>query len=126
MGQVFYRDWTPGSFQDPTYQVQGAIPELEGMVPYIPKALPFQPQTYVDNRLSAPSFYLAHVQETGYTEADEFTEMPISDLAYRFAPEQPIRADVFNQLSQRWGSPTVSGSAPTHGIYTGLSDAGYE
>lgn len=121
-----YIDWTPGSFQDPTYNESGAKPILEGMTAYIPRNLPYQPVEYYDNRLSPQSSYLAFVQEEGYTVAREFNPNPVADEAYRFAPEQPVRYDTFSQGAVRWGSPTVSGSAPTRGVYTGTNDLGYE
>ena len=126
MGQVFYRDWTPGSFNDPTYNESGAKPQLEGMTPSIPRNLPFQPSEYYDNRLSAQRSYLAFVQEDGYTTAREFNPNPVADEALRFAPEQPVRYDIFSQGAQRALSPNVSGSAPTKGVYTGRNDLGYE
>lgn len=125
MGQVFYRDWVPGSFQDPTYNEAGAKPIIEGMTPYIPRNLPYQPVEYYDNRLSPVSFYLANVQ-SGYTKAIRDDFYPVSDEAYRFAPEQPVRYDTFSQGAQKMLSPNVSGSAPTRGVYTGRNDLGYE
>lgn len=126
MGQVFYRNWTPGSFNDPTYNVAGAAPALESVSPNIPRELPMQPQEYYDNRLSAQQSYLAFVQEDGYTLAREFRPYPVADEAYRFAPEQPVRYDTFSQGAQRMLSPNVSGAAPTRGVYTGRNDLGYE
>lgn len=125
MGQVFYRDWSPGTFQDPTYNPRGAEPELESMYAYVPINLPFQPGPYYDNRLTAPNFYEGFVQDNAYTLAEEFTPYPVSDESLRFAPEQPVRYDVFNMLSQRLNSPNVTGSAPTRGVYTGIQDIGY-
>lgn len=123
--QVFYRDWTPGSFQDPTYNPQGALPQLESVYPYVPQELPHQPRNWYDNRLSAPEFYLANLQGAGYTSAREFYPYPVSDEYLRFAPEQPVRYDTFNMLAQRALSPNVYGTAPTNGVYTGVSDIGY-
>jgi len=125
MGQVFYRDWTPGSFRDPSYNPVGAEPELEGMYAYVPVSLPFQPGPYYDNRLTAPQFYEGFVQPHGYTIAHRFEPYPVSDEALRFAPEQPIRYDVYNQLAQRKNGRTVTGNAPTNGVYTGVSEIGY-
>ena len=125
MGQVFYRDWTPGSFQDPTYNPNGAKLQLESKFAYVPKELPMQPQVGYDNRLSPPEFYLANVQEDGYTSAREFYPYPVSDEYLRFAPEQPVRYDTFNMLAQRALSPNVYGTAPTKNVYTGVSDIGY-
>lgn len=125
MGQVFYRDWTPGSFADPTYNPRGAMPELESKYAYVPRELPFQPGPYFDNRITAPHFYEANIQENGYTLAEQFQPYPVSDEALRFAPEQPVRYDVYNQLAQRQRGPNVTGQAPTRGVYTGVSDIGY-
>lgn len=126
MGQVFYRDWTPGSFQDPTYNERNAITSIESWTPYVPRELPLQPNPTFDNRLTPPDFYLANIQEYGYTVAREFEPNPIADEAYRFAPEQPIRRDTFAQLSQRVTPAYVAGAAPTRGVYTGINDLGYE
>lgn len=124
MGQVFYRSWTPGSFQDPTYNVNGAIPELESLTSNIPRELPKQPETFYDNRIGSAFYYLANIQGD-YTAAGRIF-YPVSDEAYRFAPAEPIRSDVFNQMVQKTSSPNVVGQAPTQGIYTGLNDLGYE
>lgn len=124
MGQVFYRDWSPGSFQDPTYNQRGALLPLESWHTYSKPDLPLQPDAYFDNRLSAPEFYLANIQ--GEYTADELIFYPRADDAYRFAPEQPVRRDVFMQLAQRTNSPNIVGQAPTRGVYTGINDLGYE
>ena len=123
MGQVFYREWTPSEF-DPTYNQNGALPQLESVTPNVPKELPHQPQHYYDNRLGVPSFYLANIQD-GYT-IDTKIFYPVGDDAYRFAPEQPVRRDVFAQLSQRVTPAYVAGQAPTKGVYTCIPDLGYE
>lgn len=125
MGQVFYRDWTPGSFRDPTYNPNGAMPELESMYAYVPVSLPFQPGPYFDNRITVPHFYEGFVQDNEYTLAEAFQPYPVSDEAIRFAPEQPVRYDTYNQLAQRRRGPTVHGDAPTKGVYTGVADIGY-
>lgn len=126
MGQVFFRDWTPGDFQDPTYNPVGSQMSLESWQANVPRELPYQPIDFYDNRLSAPEFYPAFVQDYEYTDAIRDDLYPVSDEAYRFAPEQPVRYDVYNQLAQRALSPTTTGQAPTRGVYTGLQDLGYE
>ena len=125
MGQVYYRDWTPGRQQDPTYNPVGSYLLVESWHSTPIRELPQQPNTYYDNRLSPAEFYLANVQE-GYTVAIE-PQYPHSDLAYRFAPAEPIRADVFAQMAQKWTGPTVAGTAPNRGIYSGFqNELGYE
>lgn len=124
MGQVFYRDWNPYTTNDPTYNVNGSLPPLESVSPHIPRELPHQPIHYYDNRVTAPEFYAAFI-ENDYTLAGRIF-YPVSDEAYRFAPAEPIRQDVFNQLAQKAQSRTVVGQAPTQGIYTGIHDLGYE
>ena len=121
---VYYRDWTPGSFQDPTYNPRGAQPQLESWQKTPVVNLPMQPIDYYDNRLSWPGFYLANMQHQGYT-LDELYPYPIADLAYRFAPAEPIRRDVFNMLAARRRSPDVSGEAPTQNVYTGTHSEGF-
>lgn len=121
MGQVFYRSWSPGSFQDPTYNPNNAQPTLESWQSYTPKSLPFQPMEYWDNRLSPASYALANEQRGAYTSADEIF-YPVADEHYRVSPPQPVRYDTFNQLKQIAQNQAVSGQAPTKGIYTGTID----
>lgn len=123
MGIVAYRDWTPGSFQDPTYQEQGAIPQLESWTPNVPRSLPMQPEAYFDNRLGWPDFYLANLQRHGYT-LDELYPYPKAIPESFYAPAQPVRYDVYSQLAARARGANVAGAAPTRGIYTGVADIG--
>ena len=124
MGQVFYRDWQPNSFQDPTYNPSGANPPLESWQPTPIVNLPRQPIEWYDNRLTWPGFYLANLQAGGYT-LDELYPYPVADLAYRFAPAEPIRRDVFNMLYARRRGANVSGEAPIQNVYTGVHDEGF-
>ena len=121
MGIVFYRDWTPGAFRDPTYNPQGAQPQLESWQSNVPKPLPFQPVSFYDNRASWPDFYLANIQRGGYT-TDELYPYPYAQNTAWYAPPQPIREDLFNQLAVRSQHRPVAGQAPTRGIYTGTTD----
>lgn len=125
MGQVFYRDWTPGSFQDPTYNSNGAELNIESWKTYTKPDLPLQPISYYDNRLGVPEFYLANIQDD-YTVAIRDDAYPESNDLYYFSPAQPIRYDVYSQLVQKTSGQAVAGNAPTRGIYTGLNDLGYE
>ena len=117
----FYLDWTPGSFQDPTYNPGNQVPMVTDWNFYVPKTLPAQPNAYFDNRVTPPSFYLANIQRQGYT-TDELYPYPVAAPEDFYSPAQPVRYDVFNQLKSIRMSPAVSGEAPTQGIYTGTQD----
>jgi hypothetical protein len=124
MGQVFYREWTPGAVPDVTYNIAGALPEVESWTAYSPpRDVPFQPEAFYDNRRSPAAYYLANLQRQGYT-LDELYPYPRATDGSWFAPAQPIRADIFNQLAVRARGQNVAGAAPTKGIYTGVSDIG--
>lgn len=116
MGQVFYRDYTPVSI----FPSANSQPRLESwnMLPSVPYA---EPQAYVDNRNGLGPWALANIQRKGYT-SEELYPYPIGSEMLYFAPEQPIRKDTFQQLAQRAQSPSVSGTAPTKGIYTGVNE----
>lgn len=124
MGIVAYRDWTPGAVPDVTYNLSNAQPQIESWISYSPpRDVPFQPEAFYDNRRSPASYYLANLQQLGYT-LDELYPYPRATDAAWYSPAQPVRNDVFNQLAVRARGPAVAGAAPTRGIYTGVSDIG--
>ncbi len=121
MGQVYYRDWDPQAQNDITYNLNGSTPDLESWHKTPVTTLPLQPNRIIDNRPSWPYSMLANIQKMGYT-VDRLIFYPVADTHLRYAPEQPIRKDIYEMLTARKQGRTVSGFAPTRSIYTGTED----
>jgi len=96
--------------------------------------LPLQPNSYWDNRKSAPNFAAAGIAgepaEAGGTalflQNRMFYGQSLDDKIMFFAPAEPVRYDYFAQLTQaaRVKGKQTSGTAPYRGVYTGYQDLG--
>lgn len=48
---------------------------------------------------------------------------PVSNEEIVIVPAQPVTPDIFRQTLQKYTSPSLAGTAPTEGIYTGVGGA---
>jgi len=141
IGHPAYFDSTPGNIQPDDRHHEGLIqPELHQIIPP-PLKVPYMESPRGKFAVSAfnplktghhySGWYGAMYDEAEVENAADRTNWaylairedfwPVSNEQIVIPPAQPVTPDIYRQTYQKFVSPSLSGAAPTQGVYTGIA-----